>query len=245
MNSRLFTNLLLSLVFCAIFVGCASSNVSRSYASSVDEGREGTQSVFSDATTSTIEDTYQNASQTSKGMVIGGTAGAVTGALTSGVGAVPGAAAGLILGGSYGAYIDANTTLRDKLENRGIVVVVLGDQVLIMAPSARLFNYMSSTIRPSQYGTVDLIAQYINQFTKTLVKVSAYTDDSGSKGVDLALSKQQAKNVAKLLSGYGVDARLLYAEGYGGTHLVERSTMQWGGSDNYRIEITLEKLPRL
>lgn len=235
---------IVALIFSGLlFSGCASSNVSRNSASDVDVGVASTESTFNTIATSNIADSYQNASQTSKGMLLGGAAGAVTGAFTSGVGVIPGAAAGLILGGSYGAYIDANTTLRDKLENRGLVIATMGDQVLIVIPSARLFNPMSSTIKSQAYSTVDMVAQYINQYTKILVKVAAYTDDSGSASADLGLSKQQAAHVAKLLQGYGVDARLLYSEGYGGTHLVQKSDMQWDGSDNYRIEITLENLP--
>jgi outer membrane protein OmpA-like peptidoglycan-associated protein len=240
-----FAHLISGLYLVAFLAGCASSDVSRNSASDVDQGVQGTKNVFSDMTSSSIADSYQNASQTTKGVIIGGTAGAVTGAFSSGIGVIPGAAAGAILGGSYGAYIDSKTTLRDKLENRGIVIAVIGDQILIMVPSSRIFNEMSSTVKSSAYSTIDMIAQYINQFTNMMVKVAAYTDDSGAKSVDLALSKQQATHVAKLLSGYGVNTRLLYAEGYGGSNLVEKSTLQWDGSDNYRIEITLEKLPLL
>ena len=74
-----------------------------------------------------------------------------------------------------------------------------------------------------------------------MVKVSAYTDDTGSRTIDLNLSKQQAQQVAKALLATGIDARLLYADGYGGTNLVRANTMDWD-TDNYRIEITLEKL---
>lgn len=244
MDNR-FAALIGSLFLVVFLAGCASSDVSRNSASDVDHGVQGTKNVFSDMTSSNIADSYQNSTQTTKGVILGGTTGAVTGAFSSGIGVIPGAAAGMILGGSYGAYIDSKTTLRDKLENRGIVIAILGDQILIMAPSSRIFNDMSSNIKPSAYSTLDMIAQYINQFRNMMVKISAYTDDSGAKSVDLALSKQQATHVAKLLAGYGVNTRLLYAEGYGGSNLVQKSSLQWDGSDNYRIEITLEKLPEL
>ena len=59
--------------------------------------------------------------------------------------------------------------------------------------------------------------------------------------MDLSLSQQQASAVAKFLTASGVDARILYAEGYGGARLVSPNNGQWE-SDNYRIEVTLEKL---
>jgi outer membrane protein OmpA-like peptidoglycan-associated protein len=121
-------------------------------------------------------------------------------------------------------------------------VIVLGDQILIAIPSDRLFQPATSTIKPQAYSTLNMVAKYINSFTKMLVKISAYTDASGSQRVDQVLSQQQAQNVAKYLSADGVDARLLYAIGNGGTKLVQKNSQDWYGNDNYRIEITMEKL---
>jgi outer membrane protein OmpA-like peptidoglycan-associated protein len=233
----LFTICVVS-VFC--LAGCAASNVSREAAANVDLGVQNAKNLGESDTN--IADAYQNSSQAVKGAMLGGAAGAITGALSSSVGVIPGTAIGAILGASYGSYIDANTTLADRLENRGVNVIELGDQILIVIPSARLFNDTTSTIKPQAYSTLNLVAQYINSFAKILVKVSAYTADTGVCSVDLSLSKQQAAKVAKALLAQGVDARILYAEGYGGTHLVTKNSFDWDGNDNYRIEITLEKL---
>jgi len=230
------------LSLCVLLTSCASSDVSRDAASNVDMGVQNAKNLVSGVGNSDVADTYQNTSQVTKGAILGGAAGAVTGAVYSGIGVLPGTAAGIILGASYGSYIDSLTNLEDKLENRGVTIVVIGDQILIVLRSARLFNSMSSTLKPQSYSTLSLVTQYINGFTKMLVKVAAYTDDTGAPDVDMALSKQQADNVAKALLAYGVDARVLYAEGMGGTHLRAKNTMQWDGNDNYRVEITLEKL---
>lgn len=225
---------------CFILAACASSAVQRDAASNIDLGvRNAKHLVSGDGN---ISDAYQNSSQTTKGVLIGGTAGAVTGALySSSVGIVPGLAVGAILGGSYGAYIDAHTTLRDKLENRGANIIVLGDHILIVIPSARIFDAYSSTIKPRAYSTLDVLAQYLNSFDKMLVKVAVYTDDTGSNRVDMALSNQQAQQIEKYLVTTGIDARVLYAAGYGGSRLVTTNCQQWD-NDNYRIEVTLEKL---
>ncbi len=227
---------------CFILAGCASSDVSRDAASNIDYGVQNTRSMIDGTVGGNFADSYQNASQRAKGVMLGGTAGAVTGALASGIGIVPGAAIGAVLGGSYGTYIDSYSSIKDQLENRGATVVVLGDQILIALPSARIFQPYSSTIKPDAYSTLNLTARYINGYTKMLVKVSAYTSSTGSRTVDLSLSQEQAQNVAKFLQAAGVDARVLYAMGYGGTHLVQQNSKGWDESDNYRIEITLEKL---
>lgn len=233
---------LLLLASALVLASCASSDVTRDVSSGVDMGVQNAKNLYEGATEGDISNSYQNMSQTTKGALLGGAAGAVTGTVSSSVGFLPGTAAGIILGASYGAYIDANSSLQDQLDNRGANIIVLGDQILIVIPSARLFNPMTSTINPSAYSTLKLVARYINQYTKMLVKISAYTNDLGSDCVNLALSEQQAENVARFLAASGIDARLLYAKGYGGTHLVESNAKIWDGSDNYRIEITLEKL---
>lgn len=233
-------HLIFSLLFSFILVGCASSDVSRDVTSNIDVGVQNAKNLA--YTNTEVGDTYQNTSQATKGAILGGAAGAVTGSLYSGLGILPGTAIGAVLGASYGSYIDSNTSLRDKIINRGGNIVVLGDQVLIVIQSSRIFHARTALIKPVSFSTLDLIAQFINQYTKTLVKVAAYTDDTGSREVDFALSQQQADSIVKYLTETGVDARLLYAVGCGGTHLVSRNTLNWDGSDNYRIEITFEKL---
>lgn len=234
---------LIPILLCCTLFGCASSEVSRDAASNVDMGNQNAKNLVSGVGDTSVSDMYNNSSQTTKGAVIGGTTGAVAGAFSSGIGVIPGAATGLILGASYGSYIDSQANVQDKLENRGATVVVLGDQILIVLPSSRLFQAMTAELKPDAYTTLGMVARYVNNYDKMLVKVSAYTNDTGSPRVDLALSQQQAANVERVLLLKGMDARVVYAAGYGGTHLVERNSSDWDGSDNYRIEITLEKLP--
>jgi outer membrane protein OmpA-like peptidoglycan-associated protein len=236
---------LLSIFFACCFVlcSCASSTVARDTAANVDMGVQNARNLVDGTSGGTIADTYQNFNQSTKGLILGGIAGASVGALISGgTGALQGAAVGAVLGGSYGAYIDTYTSLEDQLENRGAIIVVLGDQILIVLPSARIFRAMTPSIKSEAYSTLRLVTLYINRYTKMLVKISAYTNNVGPNSVDLSLSQQQASSVAKFLVESGLNARLVYAVGYGCTHLIQRSSSTWDDNDNYRIEITLEKL---
>lgn len=233
---------ILYIFICFVLNSCASSSVSRSAAMRIDKSSKAIKDTFKKDPTYNFADSYQNASQATKGVMLGGAAGAVTGAtFTSGIGLLPPTLAGMIMGATLGGYIDKHKTILDELENRGAQVIRLGDHILISIPSARLFVPMTSTIKLQSHCLLALAAAYVNKFTKILVQVSAYTDDSGAKQADQALSRQQAQAVAKQLLAYGIDARILYAEGYGGVHLVKPSNLEWD-SDNYRIEITLEKL---
>ena len=165
------------------------------------------------------------------------------GGATNGIGALPGAVTGAILGGALGAYIDANSNIVDTLKNRGVKLFILGDQVMFVIPSSRLFYELTPSIRYGAYPTLDLIACLIGNYLNMSVKVAAYTSDSGCAAVDQALSQQQADRVVRYLWKKCINTRLIYAVGYGGTHLVTRNTLGWACSDNFRIEITFEKLP--
>ena len=232
----------LLIILFMLLSGCASSNVSREAAKNVDMGKNNANSLGSNFGGGDVVESYQNSSSAAKGAVFGGAAGALVGATTSSVGVFPGVAVGMVLGAAYGSYIDSESTLSDQLINRGAVIVVLGDQILIVVPSERIFSGMTPKFKTQAYSTMNLLTLYINSYTKMLVKISAYTDDIGERSVNLALSKQQAHAVERYLVANRVNARLLYADGFGGTNLVTQNCDAWGKSDNYRLEITMEKL---
>lgn len=239
-NPRL-TKFCVLLTLCTTLVACASSNVERTSAHNVDMGVQNAKNMANNAD-GDLSDAYQNSTQATKGAMLGGTAGGIAGSFMSGVGFIPGALTGALLAGSYGSYIDSQTTLADQLENRGATVIVLGDQIMVVMNSSRLFDGMTPDLKPSAYSTLDVLSNYINSYTKTLVKVTAYTDSVGQARVNQIISQQQAEAITKYLTAMGVDARLLVAEGAGGTNLIAKNQETWGDSDNYRIEITLEKL---
>lgn len=232
---------LLCLLFSfSLLFGCASSEISRQYATHIDET---VQSVTTPPQDITLENSYGNASQIAKGVMIGGAGGAIAGAV-AGMGFVgPAAAGGAVFGGIVGAIIERNASLQDRLINRGVNVIVLGDQIRIILHSEQIFEGMTPAIQPQAYSTLHMIADYIRPYIKTSVKVAGYTNATGPERINLALSQEQAESVAKFLQANEINARLIYAVGYGGDNLVSRNSPDWASSDNYRIEITLEKLP--
>lgn len=226
--------------FAFMLSACASSEVSRNAASNVDLGLHNASKLVGGASDSNIATSYQNSSQAMKGAFMGGAVGAVTGLTTSSIGFLPGTMIGAIFGAAYGSYIDAHATEQDRLINRGVNVIALGDQILIVIPSWRVFNPYTTTINPQSYSTLQLVSNYINHYVKMLVKISVYTARTRSQSADCAFATQQADKIERFLIASGIDARVLYAMGYGGTNLVEENSLDWG-SNNYRIEITLEK----
>ena len=238
MRLALFPLIIISLAL----QGCASSAVSREASDQMDVGYQNANSLVDSISSGNLADTYANSTQAAKGVVIGGVAGGVAGATTTGVGALAGFAGGAILGGAFGAYLDNYTSVRDQLDNRGVKVIVLGDQVLIVIPSSKIFDGPTPNIRPGATQTMYLVSKMISSYPNMSVKVSGYTTAMGADRVNQSLSQQQAEVVAKYLWRNGVNTRLLYAAGYGCTNLVTKYSLDETTINN-RIEIVLEKVP--
>jgi outer membrane protein OmpA-like peptidoglycan-associated protein len=240
-------NLIQLALYCTILMvlsvlqGCASSAAANGAASNADRAYLDARYQLTHPGDG-LRDSYQNSPQLTKGVIIGGAVGAAAGGATSGVaGVLPGVGLGAIFGGAIGAYIDSHTTLEDKLRNRNIQVVNLGDQVLVVLPSFVIFDTLTSNLLPASYATLDLVREYINQFHNMSIKIAGFTSATEPMDISIMLSKQQAEQVAKYLWNRGINTRLLVAEGYGGSKNVSGNQFDWS-SDNYRIEITLEKL---
>jgi outer membrane protein OmpA-like peptidoglycan-associated protein len=229
--------------FCFALFGCASSTVSRSSATQVDNVYYNGNAMLAHSGDNDPAEAYQIAPQTTKGIVLGATAGAVAGAAATGsTGILPGIAGGAILGGVLGAYVDYHTTMRDQLENRGVKVIVLGDQVKMIWASEQIFIGMTPDITYQGYSTLDAIAKYVNLYKTQLIKIEAFTNQTGDDQVNCVVSQQQAVAIEKYLWPR-VNTRVITAKGKGGHHLLEANNPNWGEGINYRVEITLEKLP--
>ncbi len=218
---------------------CASSDLSRHSATEVDNVYNNAKKVGNGQDP---VGAYRNASQEVKGALIGGAAGAIVGSMSTTVGVLPGTIGGAVFGAAIGAYIDSQTDWQDRLNNAGGQVIILGDQVRIILPSAMLFNSMTSDLNASAYPTLDKVAELLRSLDKVSVKVSAYTNATGPARVNQEISQAQADSVARYLWSEGVNARLMSAVGYGGTHLVRQNSYDWNENENYRVEITVEKL---
>ena len=198
-------------------------------------------SEFGPCSSASIEHRYQP-NYAVKGALIGGAAGALTGVLSS-VSPLPTATMGAIIGASYGAYLDRHTTLVDSLYHDQVQVMILGDHVLMVMPSATLFYPFTAMLLPNSCAILNKVARYINHYAKTLVTVSAYTGISTeyAKIDSKTLATQQAERIVRYFTAINMDARLLYAMGQGSRHLVDNQTALWSG-DNFRIEITFKRL---
>ncbi len=63
--------------------------------------------------------------------------------------------------------------------------------------------------------TLDLAASWLNQNPAWLVKLQGFADDPGGDSANTALSDRRARAVMDHLASRGVDARRMWAKGYG------------------------------
>jgi len=135
-------------------------------------------------------------------------------------------------------YMDAQEAdLRSYLRGQGVRVARRGNEIALSVASDRLFfkNGISDWGDAFARAMVQVLAHYDH----TAIEVSCYTDAKGDNEQNLALSQKRAKSLADSLSGYGVAASRITANGFGAAN--SRSTNP-NDPKNRRIEIRI--LPR-
>ena len=179
-----------------------------------------------------------------KGAVTGATAGAVIGGISGGAGgAATGVIVGTIAGGVFSALLERDQGIIKALANFDIQVIQIGDEVRIIVPSDQFYHTHTRRLNVAQYPALKRLIDFINTFDKIDVKIAGYTDDRGSPERNIALSRQQARNLANYFWDHDLDVRVLTAVGYGEADSVADNESSWGRQANRRIEITLRQLP--
>ena len=134
-------------------------------------------------------------------------------------------------------------TLKQRLEQHGIQVVIVADNILIILPTD-LFYYANS---PNRIIANDFIlndvARLLRRVQKVAIRISAYTDRGDSPARAVGLTRQQAHDIAHYLSRQGVDARFLVSDGFGQRDPVATNNTPRGRLLNRRIVISLRTLP--
>ena len=195
-------------------------------------------------TISCATDPYSGESKVSKtawGTGIGALAGAGVGALIGGEkGALIGAGIGAAGGAGAGAYMDVQARkLRQELQGTGVMVQRDGENIKLIMPGNITFNTDSSTIKPQFNGVIDSIGKVVKEYNKTLVKVTGYTDSTGSSSYNMSLSQRRAASVANRLELRGVVSNRLIVSGMGSNNPIASNATVVGRAQNRRVEIML------
>jgi outer membrane protein OmpA-like peptidoglycan-associated protein len=196
------------------------------------------------------------AMQENQKTTIGAGAGAVIGAgvgyaIGGGKGAAIGAVVGGLAGGVIGHYMDKQEReFKQALaesQAREQAAIMEGvrrekDALILTFKSDVMFDTNSSVIKPAAYasGEIDRVAQILNKYPDTTIKVVGYTDSTGSETHNQQLSEQRANSVKNALVVKNVNASRITALGMGESNPIADNATEGGRQLNRRVAIIIE-----
>jgi outer membrane protein OmpA-like peptidoglycan-associated protein len=196
---------------------------------------------------------YTGEQQASKGLlgagtgaVLGGAAGALLGATTSvktRKAALIGAGIGALAGGGVGVYMDQQEAkLRQRLQNSGVSVTRVGDNIVLNMPSNVTFDTGQAEVKPQFFETLNTVGIVLQEYNQTLVDVIGHTDADGSDEYNDDLSRRRAGAVAEYLVSQQNDQSRFSVEGRGEQQPIASNASAVGKAQNRRVEITIQPL---
>jgi len=196
--------------------------------------------------------TMQENKKTTIGAGVGAILGAGLGyAIGGGTGAGVGAVVGGLAGGAIGHKMDkqerefkqqlAESQAREQAAAMSAVRREK-DALILTFKSDVLFDTGSSTIKSAanSSGEIDRVAQILNKYPDSTIKVVGYTDSTGSESHNLRLSELRANAVKNALVIKGVNASRMVAIGMGKSYPVADNNTPAGRQLNRRVNIVIE-----
>lgn len=186
--------------------------------------------------------TTQKESGAKTGVLIGTATGAILGQAIGRdtqatlLGAVIGGAVGGVAGHQIGAYMDRQEQeLRAAMASSEAASIRRTQDVLTATfQSEMLFDFDSSTLKPGAYAEIGRVANVLNNFLQTTIRVEGHTDSRGSEIYNQQLSERRAEAVKNALVQRGVDPRRIQTVGFGQSQPISSSD-----SMNRRVNIVI------
>lgn len=119
-----------------------------------------------------------------------------------------------------------------KQEVRGLVVN-LSSQVL--------FAVGKSALKPAAFRALDEVVNLLQSYPENKVLIEGYTDSTGSRQRNIAISSERAWAVYSYLAKHGVDVKRLTPKGFGPDNPIASNRTASGRSQNRRVSIIILK----
>lgn len=143
---------------------------------------------------------------------------------------------------SVALYLKHHKVDASNLSKYNVAVIQRGDEILLILSADRFFYPCSSNYRLDTLPALTSIVALLNNYEVVDVKIAGYTDNVGLPERNMALSREWAQIITNQLWANGLDARVVYATGYGDLDPIGDNETPVNRAVNRRIEITL-KLP--
>lgn len=169
------------------------------------------------------------------GNVIGGVIGkAAGGSVVTGM--LLASAIGGAAGAAIGHYMDREIrNVRTDLSNADVQRE--GEGIRAIYPADTLFTDVTDNLTATGQSQLTKFAATLKNDTGVNVIIEGYTDSTGNRQNDLAVSKKWATAVSNFLTSQGVSGDRLTAEGQGDIQPVASNATPEGRAQNRRIEI--------
>lgn len=192
-----------------------------------------------------------NYSNTGKGAAYGTAGGAAAGAILGQIiggnteSTLIGTAAGAIIGGVAGAGIgnmmdQQESEMRQALaSSQAVALQREGNMLALTFKSDFTFDVNSDVIRPGLNSELDRIAQVLNNYPQTNIRVEGHTDSTGSAAYNQTLSERRANSVRNALIQRGIAASRISTVGYGTSSPIADNSTEYGRQQNRRVEVRI------
>ncbi|MBL1351754.1 MAG: OmpA family protein [Zetaproteobacteria bacterium] len=157
-----------------------------------------------------------------------------------------GAVAGGAVGAGVGSYMDKqqaefNQQLSSERQSNQVEIQRLKNESLKITMNSEVsFDSNSSSMKPAFNQTLRKVANILQRYSKTTVRIVGYTDSRGSEAYNLNLSKQRAKSVAWALQDDGVSHQRVAIEGRGESNPRASNANAAGRQLNRRVEMFIQ-----
>ncbi len=182
--------------------------------------------------------------KTQKGAGIGAAAGGVIGALigkkagNTAVGAVLGGAIGGTAGGFIGKRMDKQAAeIEQALPNAEVIRE--GEGIIVKFDSGILFDFDSNTLKEASKDNIKTLANSLNEYPGTDIKVIGHTDSRGTEAYNRSLSERRAAAVKAYAVSQGVPSSRLSTVGKGFSEPIGDNATEAGRATNRRVEIVI------
>lgn len=189
--------------------------------------------------------------KTEKGGVFGTAGGAAAGAILGQAigrdteatlwGAAIGAAVGGLAGAGVGTMMDSQEKeMRNALATSEATAVRReGNLLAVMFKGDLTFDTNSAQVKPGLYPELNRIAEILNQYPQTLVRIEGHTDSTGAETYNQDLSERRAAAVKNLLVQRNVQSTRMEVIGFGESLPIASNDTESGRQMNRRVELKI------
>lgn len=128
-----------------------------------------------------------------------------------------------------------------EVRKRGVDVIEIGDNAIIILPADRFFEVNCQTIREDAYCILNLLVYFLNCYGCTPLYISGHTDNVAPNCFNLLLSDARAQSIQAYFWIRGIQFRRMCTKGCGNCVPIANQVTVAGNAANRRIEIRIRR----